>query len=234
MPAPFSVDLRQRIITAYQAKEGSQRQLAERFKVSFSFVRDLTRRYRQTGSVEPKPHGGGAVAKLGSAQLPIVEALVEAQPDAILEEFMRTLCSKEWSECQSLHDATRHRGLRLERQKKTLVAAEQDTQRVQDLRFAHRLWSFTVDPRNLVFIDETGMHLGFTRLTGRAPKGERLYDTETPGNPGQNISLIGADESRWLDCSLQRPRQCQYRHFLVLRPGDSDSSTVGGSHCLDG
>ena len=35
------------------------------------------------------------------------------------------------------------------------------------------------------------MHLGFTRLTGRAPKGERLYDTETPGNPGQNISLIG-------------------------------------------
>jgi transposase len=59
------------------------------------------------------------------------------------------------------------------------------------MRFAHRLWSFTVDPRNLVFIDETGMHLGFTRLSGRAPKGERLYDTEAPGNPGQNISLIG-------------------------------------------
>ena len=35
------------------------------------------------------------------------------------------------------------------------------------------------------------MHLGLTRLYGRAPKGERLYDTESPGNPGQNISLIG-------------------------------------------
>lgn len=44
-----------------------------------------------------------------------------------------------------------------------------------DLRFAYRLWSFTVDPGNLVFGDETGMHLGFTRLYGRAPKGERLY-----------------------------------------------------------
>ncbi len=35
------------------------------------------------------------------------------------------------------------------------------------------------------------MHLGLTRLYGRAPKGERLYDTESLGNRGQNISLIG-------------------------------------------
>ena len=52
---------------------------------------------------------------------------------------------------------------------------------MKELRFAHRLWSFTVDPRNLVFVDETGIHLGFTRLCGRAPFGERLYDSE-PGN----------------------------------------------------
>jgi transposase len=42
-----------------------------------------------------------------------------------------------------------------------------------------------------VFIDETGMHLGFTRLYGRTPAGERLYDSDAPGNSGQNISLIG-------------------------------------------
>lgn len=72
-----------------------------------------------------------------------------------------------------------------------MIASKQETQRVKDLRYAHRDWSFTVDPRNLVFIDETGMHLGFTRLYGRAPKGERLYDAESPGKQGQNISLIG-------------------------------------------
>ena len=72
-----------------------------------------------------------------------------------------------------------------------MIASERETERVKDLRFAYRLWSFTVDPRNLVFIDETGMHLGLTRLYGRAPKGERLYDSESPGNQGQNISLIG-------------------------------------------
>ena len=56
---------------------------------------------------------------------------------------------------------------------------------------AHRLWSFTIDPRNLIFIDETGIHLAMTRLYGRAPIGERLYDSETPGDQGKNISLIG-------------------------------------------
>ncbi|MBD1868898.1 transposase [Cyanobacteria bacterium FACHB-471] len=87
MPAPLSSDLRQRIIAAYDAKEGSQRQLAKRFKVSPSFIRDLMRHHRETGSVQPKPHGGGAVAKLGKEQLPIVEALVTAQPDVLLEEL---------------------------------------------------------------------------------------------------------------------------------------------------
>lgn len=94
MPAPLSVDLRKRVIAAYQAKEGSQRQLAERFNVSLSFIRDLSRRYRQTGTLEPKPHGGGAVAKLGAAQLPIVQALIEAQPDALLEELCERFATK--------------------------------------------------------------------------------------------------------------------------------------------
>ena len=59
-------------------KKDRGRQLAERFKVSLSCIRALTRRYRQTGGVEPKPPGGGAVAKLGDSQLPIVKELVEA------------------------------------------------------------------------------------------------------------------------------------------------------------
>jgi transposase len=72
-----------------------------------------------------------------------------------------------------------------------LIASEQESQRVKDLRFAHRLWSFTIDPRNLIFIDETGIHLGMTRRYGRSPMGERLYDSEVPGDPGRNISVIG-------------------------------------------
>ena len=94
MPASLSVDLRQRILAAYDAKEGSQRQLAERFKVSLSFIRDLRRHYRETGTVQPKPHGGGAVALIRKEHLPIVEALVTNQPDALLEELCQRFATQ--------------------------------------------------------------------------------------------------------------------------------------------
>ncbi|MBW4597955.1 MAG: hypothetical protein KME46_34895, partial [Brasilonema angustatum HA4187-MV1] len=58
MPISYSRDLRCRVITACVAKEGSQRQLAQRFKVSLSFVRNLLRHYRTNGQIEAKRRGG--------------------------------------------------------------------------------------------------------------------------------------------------------------------------------
>ena len=45
MPKVYSLDLRKKVFSAWQAGEGSQRELAKRFNVSLSFVRDLSRRY---------------------------------------------------------------------------------------------------------------------------------------------------------------------------------------------
>jgi hypothetical protein len=49
--AAYSIDLRQKILSAWQNKEGTQRELAKRFKVSLSFLRDFLRRYRETGQI---------------------------------------------------------------------------------------------------------------------------------------------------------------------------------------
>ena len=49
----YSVDLRQKVIDAYNQREGAQRQLAKRFRVSLSFVENLLKRYRSDGTVEP-------------------------------------------------------------------------------------------------------------------------------------------------------------------------------------
>lgn len=46
--------LRDRVLAACFTKEGSQRQIATRFKVSLSFVRNLLRRYRTSGESEAK------------------------------------------------------------------------------------------------------------------------------------------------------------------------------------
>ncbi|MEA5600373.1 hypothetical protein [Nostoc sp. UHCC 0252] len=43
MPVSYLGDLRRRVIAGWKAKEGSQRHLAQRFKVRLSFVRNLLR-----------------------------------------------------------------------------------------------------------------------------------------------------------------------------------------------
>lgn len=55
MPVADSKDLRTRVIAAWEAKQESQRQLAERFKVSLSYVQRVLRCYRQTGQIEALP-----------------------------------------------------------------------------------------------------------------------------------------------------------------------------------
>src|SRR3954469_6975262 len=66
----YSTDLRQRVIAAYDAREGTQDQVAVRFSVSVSWVRKLLRQRRHTGSIEPKPHGGGRAPAFGGGGRP--------------------------------------------------------------------------------------------------------------------------------------------------------------------
>ena len=79
----YSIDLRQKIIEAYQNQEGSQRKLAQRFKVSLSFIQNLLKRYRETGEIAPRQRGKGFAPKLAK-YLKIVEQLVSDQNDARL------------------------------------------------------------------------------------------------------------------------------------------------------
>ena len=49
MAAAYSLDLRKKILSAWQNQEGSLIELAQRFKVSLAFIRNFLRRYRETG-----------------------------------------------------------------------------------------------------------------------------------------------------------------------------------------
>ena len=89
-----SLDLRQRVWSAWQRGEGSQRELAGRFAVSLSFVRDLSRRFRTTGSVVAKPHGGGQPLKADARTIRRLEALVTKHNDLTYDEYHRRLCAK--------------------------------------------------------------------------------------------------------------------------------------------
>src|SRR3954454_7856277 len=88
---PYSQDLRERILETVRRGEGSLRQIARRFLVSVSFVTRLSRLHRVTGSLEPKPHGGGNPAVLGPEDLERPRELIRQQPDATLGECRQRL-----------------------------------------------------------------------------------------------------------------------------------------------
>jgi hypothetical protein len=74
--AAYSLDLRQRILSAWQNKENTQRGLAKRFKVSLSFVRDFLRRYRETNEIAAKPQGGDGLSKIKGEDEELLKKIV--------------------------------------------------------------------------------------------------------------------------------------------------------------
>src|SRR5947207_15947738 len=87
----YSQDLRQRIHETVQRGDESLRQIARRFLVSVSFITRLLQLHRSTGSLEPRPHGGGNPAVLGPEDLEQLRDLVQKQPDATVEELPQRL-----------------------------------------------------------------------------------------------------------------------------------------------
>ena len=174
---PYSQDLRQRIVETIQRGDGTIRQVAERFLVSLSFVTRLLQLYRSTGSVEPRPHGGGNPAVLTPEDLQRLRELIGQRPDATLEEcrtHLGTSCS-----LMTLSRALSQLGL--PRKKKVPRAAEQDSPEVRERRREFCAELAGIDPRRLVLVDECGANTAMTRSHGRAPAGQRVY-ADTPGH----------------------------------------------------
>ena len=53
---PLSLDLRERIVTAYEANEGSHAEIGRRFSVSGHIVGKLVQQKRTLGTLEPQVH----------------------------------------------------------------------------------------------------------------------------------------------------------------------------------
>lgn len=87
---PYPIELRWRVVDAHLNGKGSLTEIAEHFSVSESFVCAMIAQYRRTGSVAPRPHGGGR-HKLGLKGDAKLIALVEADPDATLDELRTRL-----------------------------------------------------------------------------------------------------------------------------------------------
>jgi transposase len=180
----YSQDLRTRVIDTVERGDGSLRQIAQRFLVSLSFVVRLRRHYRTTGSLEPKPHGGGRLPALSPAQLERLAALIRKKPDATLDELRQRL----GVDCSTMAIVRALKKLKITRKKKILHAQEQDSPEGQQKRRDFVEEVAGIDPKRLIFVDESGAHTSMTRTHGRAPVGERVHGA-VPGD-WDSVTLI--------------------------------------------
>lgn len=87
----LSLDLRKRVLAALEQEGLTYAEAARRFGIGRATVSRWKRLKRETGSLEPRPHGGGRQRAIGVDQEPIVEKLVLAHPDWTEQEYRDAL-----------------------------------------------------------------------------------------------------------------------------------------------
>jgi transposase len=85
----YSMDLRQRVVSACDAGDATREQIAARFSVSVPWIRKLIRRRRETGSIAPRPRGGGRAPAFDGEAAARLRQAVRDDDDATLEELAR-------------------------------------------------------------------------------------------------------------------------------------------------
>lgn len=89
MATPYSLDLRERVLKAFEAS-GDAEAVAETFGVSRAWVHRLAQRKRETGSIAPRPQTKFR-ARVLADQEDRLQFLVTATPDATLAELRAKL-----------------------------------------------------------------------------------------------------------------------------------------------
>lgn len=83
----YSNDLRERVVAACDAGDATRERIAARFSVSVTWIRKLVRQRRATGSIAPRPRGGGRARAFDAEADRRLREAVKAAPDATLAEL---------------------------------------------------------------------------------------------------------------------------------------------------
>ena len=104
-----SLDLRQRILAAYDHREGTREEMARRFRVSLGLVKKLLQQRRKTGDIAPRHRFSGRKPTIVASHRQQLRALLARKNDLTLQELRAATqlpCS-----LQAIHVALRKMGL---------------------------------------------------------------------------------------------------------------------------
>lgn len=84
----YSKDLRKRIIAAVEKGELNKTEIQSFFQISKTGLSYLIKHIKQTGSIDPKPYGGGRRSKFQEDDIEKIKKYLNENRDATLEEIL--------------------------------------------------------------------------------------------------------------------------------------------------
>jgi transposase len=239
MGKPYSDDLRERVVAAIESGD-TREEVAELYNMALSTVGGFIKRKRETGSVSPDKFGGYKTFSL-EPHTDLVRELVAQQPDRTLAELRDRLAKEQVTVSQSAISRFLHH-INLTFKKKSVHAAEQDRPDVAAARRALRKQQQTLDPKKLVFIDETAATTKMTRLYGRAAQGQRVVDKVPHGHWKTTTFICGLRYNRVtapfvLDGPMDGPHFLAYVEQILaptLKKGEIVFLDNVSTHKVDG
>jgi len=87
----YSLDLRQKVVAAYERGEATIDEIASLFSVGPTFVKKMLRLHREGQDLSPRPHGGGHTPKLSDKHLQMIRAEIARNNDVTSEELRQLL-----------------------------------------------------------------------------------------------------------------------------------------------
>ena len=83
----ISLDLRERVLAAYDAEEGTREEVARRFRVSLGLVKKLLQQRRRIGDIRPQHHRSGSKPRIVAIHEHQLRTLLAKKPDLTLREL---------------------------------------------------------------------------------------------------------------------------------------------------
>jgi transposase len=87
----LSLDLRERIVAAYDAEQGTREEIARRFRVSLAMVKKLLAQRRRIGEIGALHHRAGRKPLFAEEHRRQLSELIVKKPDATLGEMREAL-----------------------------------------------------------------------------------------------------------------------------------------------
>lgn len=87
----YSLDLRERVVAAVEAKEGTWKEIAARFRVSVAWITKIRRQQKDLGTLEPQTYRCGRKPILTDDHRKQLAEIVRKTPDVTLKQLREQL-----------------------------------------------------------------------------------------------------------------------------------------------